>query len=163
MARPRQWSWFGLCSQSRRGSSRSRPGLDCSRSYASIWYLDQSLMQVVSSLCCARFMLHQMLSSALFEFSRHITCLTGNHFQDAFAFSDIYANVSWLLAWQCSARFINLRVESGIISKILFCNQVFVPMYHGSLFLARFITVFTRGVGNHFQDAYLQGALLCST
>jgi hypothetical protein len=35
------------------------------------------------------------------------------------------------------AGFITLRVEAGIISKILDHNQVFVPVYHGSLALSR--------------------------
>ena len=49
------------------------------------------------------------------------------------------------------AGFITLRVEAGIISKILDHNQVFVPLYHGSLALSK-IHHFTRGGGNHFQD-----------
>jgi hypothetical protein len=39
------------------------------------------------------------------------------------------------------AGFITLRVESGIISKILDCNQVFVPVCHGILRLARLVTL----------------------
>jgi hypothetical protein len=53
---------------------------------------------------------------------------------------------------ECTARIITLRVEAGIFSKNLDHNQVFVPVYHGSLALSR-IHHFTRGGGNHFQDS----------
>jgi hypothetical protein len=51
-------------------------------------------------------------------------------------------------------------VEAGIISKILDCNQVFVPVYYGILALSR-IHHFTRGVGNCFQEGLIVIKYMC--
>ena len=58
---------------------------------------------------------------------------------------------------ECTAQIITLRVEAGIISKILDRNQVFVPVLE-ILRLAGFITL--RVERESFPRCALQGALL---
>jgi hypothetical protein len=74
----------------------------------------------------------------------------GNYFQDSLIVIKYLCQC--IMAILRLAGFITLRVERESFPRRLDRNQVFVPVYHGSLALSR-IHHFTRGGGNHFQDS----------